>query len=226
MKRNVLAGVVLAVLTTVVVALSLLGADVAPVVLLGAALGGALGLVPGGTVLGRVAGFLAGAVIAWVAYLLRAAALPDSTAGRAVAVLVVLTLVVVVTGVARGRVPLWTSLLGVAAVVGAYERVYALDPSSVVTTSVATVSGVLLAAAIGLLATVFLGPADAPGASQEPLGQEVDADEILHGRPLPSSVHAEPRREPAHTAPREPRTFSPDAVAHRPSLALDHRPEA
>ena len=225
MKRNVLAGVVLAVLTTVVVALSLLGADVAPVVLLGAALGGALGLVPGGTVVSRVAGFLAGAVIAWVGYLLRAAALPDSTAGRAVAVLVVLALVVGVVAVARGRVPLWPLLLGVAAVVGAYERVYAQDPTSVVTTSIATVSGVLLAAAIGLLATVFLGPADEPTQQDEALAAD-DAEALVHGQPLPSSVHAEPRRAAAHTVLREPRTFSPDVTAPRPSLALDPRPEA
>ena len=87
MKRYLMAGLVLAVLTTVVVGTSLLGAEGAPGVLLGAALGGALGLVPDGSVAARAVGFLAGAVLAWVGYVLRAAALPDSAAGRAVAAL-------------------------------------------------------------------------------------------------------------------------------------------
>ncbi|KMM44527.1 hypothetical protein CWIS_15890 [Cellulomonas sp. A375-1] len=223
MKRNVLAGLVLAVLTTVVVGLSLLGADVAPVVLLGAALGGVLGLVPGGSVAARVAGFLAGAALAWVGYLLRAAALPDSTAGRAVAVLIVLALTVGVVAVARGRVPLGTLLLGVAAVAGAYERVYAQDPTSVVSTSIATISGVLLAAAVGLLATVFLGPAEAAAPVAE---ASEDATTPAHGLPLAAAVHTEPRRPAAQPVLQEPRTFSPESAAHRPSLALDPRPEA
>ncbi len=226
MKRNVLAGLALAVLTTMTVGLSLLGTDAAPVALLGAALGGVLGLVPGGTVVARVAGFLAGVALAWVGYLLRAAALPDSAAGRAVAALLVLGLAVVVVVAARGTVPLWPPLLGVAAVVGAFERVYAQDPTAVVSTSTAAVSGVLLAAALGLIATVFLGPAQAPAETDDATAEGPDALAAALGRPIPATAHARPRHDLAHTALREPSESTPRAAGRAPLTVDPHHPEA
>jgi len=204
MKRYVLAGLVLAVLTTLAVGTSVLGPDVGPVVLLGTALGGALGFAPGGSVAARAAGFLVGALLTWAGYLVRAAVLPDSAAGRAVAALAVLGLGVLVVAAARGRLAPWSLLLGVAAVAGAYERVYAADPAAVTTTSVETVTGVLLAAAVGLVATAFLAPAaetaDAAPAETRPQPAPPAAEDDttpVHGVPAVAESRAHPVFSPA-----------------------------
>ena len=85
MKRHILAGLVLALLTTAIVLFS--GPELQGVALLGAALGGALGLVPDRSPAQRAAGFAVGFLAAWLGYALRAAVLPDAAAGRAIAVL-------------------------------------------------------------------------------------------------------------------------------------------
>ncbi|WP_234346491.1 hypothetical protein [Cellulomonas timonensis] len=160
MTRHVLAGALLAVVATVTVLLSgLLGPEVQPVALLGAALGGALGLVPDRTPGQRIAAFAVGFGAAWIGYLLRAAALPDAAAGRAVAVFVVLIACLAIGAGTRGRLPLWATLLGAAAMAGSYESAYAADPSAFVTTSPIAATAVLLTAGAGFLATALLGPA-------------------------------------------------------------------
>jgi hypothetical protein len=159
MRRHILAGVFLAVLTTLIVLLSdVLGLGVQGVALLGAALGGALGLVPDRSPLQRVGAFAVGFAAAWLGYLLRAALLPDAAGGRAVAVLIVLGVCLAVAAATRGRLPLWAMLLGAAAIAGAYEATYALDPTAVVNTSTTTATSVLVAVAAGFLATALLGP--------------------------------------------------------------------
>ncbi len=159
MTRHVLAGALLAVAATLTVLLSgVLGPEVQGVALLGAALGGALGLVPDRTPGQRAAAFALGFAAAWIGYLLRAAALPDATAGRAVAVLIVLLVCLAVGVVARGRLPLWAALLGAAAMAGSYEAVYAADPSAFVSTSPIAATAVLLTAGAGFVATALLGP--------------------------------------------------------------------
>lgn len=159
MKRTLLAGAVLAIITTAIVLLSdALGLDAQGVALLGTALGGALGLVPDRSPAQRALAFGVGFVASWFGYGLRAAALPDTAGGRAVAVLVVLAICLAVAGLSRGRLPLWAAFLGAAAIAGAYEPVYAEDPTAFVTSSAATATSVLLAAGAGFLATALLGP--------------------------------------------------------------------
>jgi len=155
MKRHILAGLVLALLTTAIVLLS--GPELSGVALLGAALGGALGLVPDRSPAQRAAGFAVGFAAAWLGYALRAAALPDAAAGRAIAVLVVLGLCLAVAALTRGRLPLWSALLGAAAMAGAYEAAYAADPSSFLTSSALTATSILVTAGAGFLATSILG---------------------------------------------------------------------
>src|SRR3954447_13424142 len=93
MVRSLVTGLCLAAFAAVVIALSsLLGLDLEHVALLGAALGGVLGLVPHRPGWGKVAGFLAGFLLAWLGFALRAALLPDSSAGRAGAAFVVVPL--------------------------------------------------------------------------------------------------------------------------------------
>jgi hypothetical protein len=159
MRRHILAGIFLAVLTTAIVLLSdAFGLDVQGVALLGAALGGALGLVPDRSPAQRAGAFGVGFVAAWIGYAVRAAVLPDTSGGRAVAVLLVLLLCLAVAAGTRGRLPLWATLLGAAAMAGAYELTYAADPTAFVSSSWSTATSVLLAAGAGFVATSLLGP--------------------------------------------------------------------
>ena len=159
MVRSLVTGLCLAVFAAVIIGLSdLLGLDLEHVALLGAALGGVLGLVPHRPVWGKVAGFLLGFALAWIGFALRAAVLPDSPGGRAVAAFVVVALIAVATSASRGRVPMWSGLLGAAAIVGAYESVYTNAPSQFLSESPAAATTVLLAVALGFLATNLLAP--------------------------------------------------------------------
>lgn len=209
MKRHILAGLVLALLTAAIVLFS--GPELQSVALLGAALGGALGLVPDRSPAQRAGGFAVGFVAAWLGYALRAAALPDAAAGRALAVLVVLALCLAVAGLTRGRLPLWSALLGAAAMAGAYEATYAGDPSSFVTTSATTATSILLAAGAGFLATSLLGvvvqqdreqeraaqaPAEAPlfAPTEPPVGEYEGAGNHSPARPYAAQRSLPPTR--------------------------------
>lgn len=175
MLGRLTSGLVLAVTTALVIGLSdLLGLDLQHVALLGAALGGALAFVPHTPEWGRLAGFLVGFLAAWVGYALRAAVLPDAAAGRAVAALLVIALVAVVAAASAGRLPLWSGLIGVAALVGAYEEVYTSAPSQFVVDSMGAATAILLAVAVGYLAASLLSlqrgapPASRRGVRQAP----------------------------------------------------------
>ncbi len=159
MRSTMIAGAALAVFAALVVGLGgLLGLDLDHVALLGAALGGVIGLAPDRTPFARVGGFLVGVSVGWAGFVLRAALLPDSGAGRAVAAFLVIALCLAVSAATLTRLPLWSMLVGVAAVVGAYEETYTLAPSQLPSESPTAVTTVLLAAALGFLATALLGP--------------------------------------------------------------------
>jgi hypothetical protein len=155
------------------------GLELDHVALLGMALGAVVGLVPHGRAVHRLVGFGAGFAVAWIAYLMRAAVLPDSTSGRAVAVLAVVLACVLVTVVSRHRVALWAPLVGVAALVGSYEEAYTAAPSQVVDTSMTSATAVLLAGAVGfLVSTLFtaepLSDRAAPPAADEQETHSID----------------------------------------------------
>ncbi len=129
MRRTLMAGGVLAVAAVLVVIVSsALDLELESVALLGGALGAVVALVPDRTPLVRLGGFAAGFVAAWVGYAVRAALLPDTAGGRAVAVGLVVLLCVGITAATMNRLPLWTTLLGTAALSGAYEFTYAAAP--------------------------------------------------------------------------------------------------
>lgn len=163
MVRNLVTGLCLAVFAAVIIGMSnLLGLDLEHVALLGSALGGVLGLVPHRHAWGKVTGFLVGFLLAWLGFALRAAVLPDSSAGRAVAAFVVVALVTAVAAASRSRLPLWSGLVGAASIVGAYESVYTNAPSQFLTESPAAATTVLLAVSLGYLATNLLAPQSIP----------------------------------------------------------------
>jgi len=159
MRKEMFVGLSLSAAALVVVLISgALDLELESVALLGAAMGAVVGLVPDRTAAVRLGGFVGGFVIAWIGYFVRAALLPDTTAGRAVAVAVVMLLCLGLTLALMGRLPLWAVLLGAGTFAGAYEFTYAVAPPQVVSTSISTATTLLLTAAIGLLSVAWFGP--------------------------------------------------------------------
>jgi len=159
MRRNLLAGLCLAVAASLLLwGGEALGLKLENVVLLGAALGAVVALVPDRTPLIRVGGFAGGVVIGFLGYLMRALLLPDTPGGRAVAVFLVLLLCVGVSALAQDRLPLWSLLLGVAGLVGAYEFTYNQAPPELLTTGVDTLTSLFLSLAVGFFAASFASP--------------------------------------------------------------------
>ncbi len=160
MRKTIIAGLVLALASALVMWLSaVFDLELESVVLLGAAVGAVVALVPDRTPLVRFLGFAAGFVAAWLGFFARAAFLPDTAGGRAVAVALVLLLCVVVVAVSAGRLPLWSALLGAAAMVGGYEYTYAAAPPEVATTSVSAATSLLFCIAVGYLVAATRGAA-------------------------------------------------------------------
>jgi hypothetical protein len=177
MRKSIFAGVVLALAAALVMWLSAafdLGLE--SVVLLGAAVGAVVALVPDRSPLVRFVGFAAGFVAAWLGFVVRAAILPDTAGGRAVAVGVVLLLCVAVVAVSAGRLPLWSALLGAAAMAGGYEYTYAAAPPEVATTSVSTATSLLFCVAVGFLVAATVAPYTRPAgvASTRPGDDDLD----------------------------------------------------
>ncbi len=163
MRKSLLPGLLLVLASVLVVVISAaLELELEPLALLGVAVGALLAVMPDRTPLVRLGGFALGLVVVWVGYLMRAALLPDSVGGRAVFVGGVLLVCVLGAAAAKDRLPLWTLLLGVAALAGAFELTYAAAPPEVATTSVSAVTGLLLTVAVGFLAASAHAPA-APG---------------------------------------------------------------
>ena len=157
MRKSLLAGVALSVAAAVVVLLSaMFDLELESVALLGVCLGAVIALVPDGPPGLRLAGFAGGIVAAWVGYLARAALLPDSTGGKTVGAVLVLVLCTGVVLVSVGKVPLWSTLVGVGALVGTFETAYVAAPSQVASTSLTAVTSIVLAAAVGFLAAALV----------------------------------------------------------------------
>lgn len=170
MRTTMLTGGVLVVAAVAVVMLSsALGLDVESVALMGAATGAVIALVPDRTPQARLIGFLVGFVASWLAYLVRAGLLPDTHAGHAVAVALVVVVCTLVAGLSRDRVPLWATLVGAAALAGSYETTYVEAPSQVLSTSASSSTSVLLAVALGFFAASLVAPGKR--ASEEPVAE-------------------------------------------------------
>lgn len=159
MRRTLMVGCALAVAAAVVVLLgSVLHLQLESAALLGAAMGGVVALVPHGSPWWRLGGFALGFVLAWVGYVIRAAQLPDTTQGRAVAAAVVVLLCTIAAGASRERFALWATLLGAGAFAGAYEFTYNQAPQQIASTSVSTATTMLFNVAIGFLVASLLSP--------------------------------------------------------------------
>jgi hypothetical protein len=159
MRKTIFAGLVLALAAALVMWLSsLFDLELESFVLLGAAVGAVVALVPDRTPLARFLGFAAGFVVTWIGYLVRALWLPDTDGGRAVAVGLILLLCVGVFAVSAGRLPLWSTLLGAATLSGGYEYTYAAAPPEFASTSVSAATSLLLCLAVGYLVAASVAP--------------------------------------------------------------------
>lgn len=160
MRRTLLVGLGLIVVGVLAIFLdSWFGLDLEPVALFGIAVGAVLALVPDGTPFMRLTGFVGGVVVTWVAYFLRAGVLPDTAGGRAVALGLVIALAAGIAAVSFGRIPLWSTLLGAAALAGAYEFTFDDAPPEVATTSVIAATSLLFTTALGFLVAAVFAPA-------------------------------------------------------------------
>lgn len=160
MRRTLLVGLGLIVVGVLAIFLdSWFGLDLEPVALFGIVVGAVLALVPDGSPFMRLTGFVGGVVVTWVAYFLRAGVLPDTAGGRAVALGLVIALAAGIAAVSFGRIPLWSTLLGAAALAGAYEFTFDDAPPEVATTSVIAATSLLFTAALGFLVAAVFAPA-------------------------------------------------------------------
>lgn len=172
MRKTLVAGVLLAVAAGLTVLVGeALALDVEAVALLGVAVGAVVSLVPDHTASRRLAAFSLGVFAAYVGYLVRAAATPDTSAGRAVAASFIVLLCVGVFAISAGRLPLWSALLGSASLAGAYEFTYTQAATRVLDTSVSSLTALLLCVAIGFLVAMIAQPTtgreDSTGPSRE-----------------------------------------------------------
>lgn len=158
MKSLAIRGAVLAAFGALTIGLGhLLGLDLDQVALLGVSLGGVIGLVPDRSQTERIVGFLAGFGLAWIGFAVRAAVLPDTSLARAVVVFLMILAAMGISLASASRLPLWSLLVGAAALVGAYEQTYTASPSLFASDSPTAATTVLLAAAMGVLGTMLLG---------------------------------------------------------------------
>ena len=200
MRPSLVGGAILAVATALMILVGeAFGFGLHQVALLGGALGAALGLVPDRTLLERAGGFLVGFLLVWLGYALRAGFLPDISAGRALAAVIVIGLCLVVVFVSAARLPLWSMLLGIAALVGAYEETYTAAPARFVEQSASAASAVLLASAVGFLATALLGPR----AATEAVGRRTRRRSASPAAAEPARAEEEARLDEIMT-PKEP----------------------
>ena len=158
MKTRVIKGAVLALFGALTIGFGhLLGLDLDQVALLGVTLGAVIGLVPDRTLGQRIIGFVIGFALAWIGYALRAGMLPDTATARAIVVFGVIAVAMLIAAASGTRIPLWSMLVGTAALVGAYEQTYAAAPSLFVSDSVTAATTVFMAVAMGVLGSVLLG---------------------------------------------------------------------
>lgn len=155
MRASIGAGLLLSAAVGLVIIISASnGLGIEPYALAGVAAGAVIGLVPDRTPLARLGGFVAGFVAVFVGFAVRAMLLPDTTAGRVVAAVATCLLCVLVTGLTRGRLPLWSLLLGVGTFAGVYEAPFAAAEAEMATTSIDVATSLLTAVAAGFAVAV------------------------------------------------------------------------
>ena len=143
-------GALLAVAVVVVIAVSsVLDLQIESYALAGVLAGGVVALIPDRSAFARLAAFAIGFVAAWVGFVLRAALLPDTEGGRAVAAVVTVLICLVAVALGRTRLPLSAMLVGVVLLSAAYETAFVAAEAEVQTTSLDAATALVVAVAVG-----------------------------------------------------------------------------
>jgi hypothetical protein len=151
-RASVVGGTLLTAAAALVIVISSgTGLGLEPYALTGVAVGAVVGLVPDRAPLERLGGFVVGFVAVFVGFALRALVLPDATSGRVVATVVTGLLCTLVAFAARGHLPLWSMLLGVAAFSAVYELPFTNAEPEMATTSMDVATSLLSAVAVGFV---------------------------------------------------------------------------
>ncbi len=130
--------------------------------------------------LGLSAGAVLGLLVGFGGYALTAALLPDTVVGQAVGIALTLVLAALTVALTFGRLPLWSTLLGVSVFAGAFQASFAASPGSILTEGPIALTTVVLTTAIGFATTTLITattprPASAPSPSD---ADEMSADDI------------------------------------------------
>jgi hypothetical protein len=149
--RRALLGITLAGLTGLLVTFgAALGAMLPVVALLGVLLGAVAALAPGRSFAIKAASLLTGMAFVWVAYAVRAAALPDIPAARGLVAAVLVLALIGLAAASRDRLPLIGLFSGAALAIGAYDPMYRVDPTAFLVESPTALIAAGLAALVGL----------------------------------------------------------------------------
>jgi len=163
---SLVTGASLAVAVVVVIGVSsAMNLQIEPYALPGVLAGGVVALIPERSAFARLAAFAIGFVAAWVGFVLRAAVLPDTDGGRAVAALITLVICLVAVAIGRTRLPLVAMLVGVALLAAAYEAAFVAAEAEVIDTSLNAATTLVVAVAVGFaVAALAAGKRAAAGA--------------------------------------------------------------
>jgi hypothetical protein len=156
MKKIVVGGLLLIVVTALALLLgSALDIPLGGILFTGG-IGVVLGIIKQGGPVARIVGFVIGFLLAWVAFGLQAALLPQTVGSQIVAAVIVLAIVTAIAALSRDKVPFWSLLLGTATMVGAYQTAFELTPQNFLTESVSSAGGALFGVALGLIVAGFM----------------------------------------------------------------------
>ncbi len=103
---------------------------------------------------GPIAAVVVGAAAWWIGMGLRAGVLADTTSSLVIAAVVAVLLCTAVAAVSGERLPLWASLVGIAAFGGIYEPMFAAEPTRFMSQSLLALATVGVAVGIGALTGV------------------------------------------------------------------------
>ncbi len=156
MKKIVVGGLLLVVVTALGLYVgSALGVPLAGILFTGG-VGVVLGIVKQGGPIMRIVAFVIGFLLAWVAFGVQAALLPQTVGSQIITSGIVLIIVTAIAALSRDKVPFWALLLGTATMVGAYQTSFENAPQNFLSESLITANGTLLGVAMGLIVAGFM----------------------------------------------------------------------
>lgn len=164
-------------------------------VLVGVAAGAILALVREHTPVARIGAYVIGLVLTLVFYLLRLALLPQNWAGLAVSIFFLLLIFTVISGLTKGRLPLWAMILAAMVMSGGYESDFWATPWYAGTQLPTTFACGLVAAAGGFLIVLLVEWREKRGGvdSKDPMMPEAPPEpELPEAQPAGAATGSTP----------------------------------